>query len=271
MVLDDVADRSRLLVEAGPPLEPERLGHRDLHVVDELAVPDRLEDPVGEAQDEHVLHGFLAEVVVDAEDLLLVEVRANDLVQVAGALEVVAERLLDDQTRPAPGPAPLPHLDDDRLDRVRGDGEVVDAVAARPARLVELVEALDDDLLAPFVGEVSSDVADPLREPLPDVRLQGVAAVLDHRLAHALAELLRGHLGARHADDGELLRQQVADCEGKERREELPLCQVARGAEDRERARLRRSQRAQAFEERVLDRGVDLGHSAAFASAALTA
>jgi hypothetical protein len=50
------------------------LGDRDLHVVDELAVPDRLEDAVREPQREHVLHGLLAEVVVDPEDLALVEV-----------------------------------------------------------------------------------------------------------------------------------------------------------------------------------------------------
>jgi hypothetical protein len=34
-------------------------------VVDELAVPDRLEDPVGEPQRQHVLDGFLAKVMVD--------------------------------------------------------------------------------------------------------------------------------------------------------------------------------------------------------------
>ena len=46
-----------------------RLGHRDLHVVDVAAVPDRLEDPVAEPEDEQVLDGLLAQVVVDAEDL----------------------------------------------------------------------------------------------------------------------------------------------------------------------------------------------------------
>ena len=78
VVLDDVADRARLLVEAGAALDAERLGHRDLHVVDELAVPDRLEDAVAEAQDEHVLNRLLAEVVVDPVDLALLEVLRQD-------------------------------------------------------------------------------------------------------------------------------------------------------------------------------------------------
>ena len=74
---NDVADRARLLVERGAALDADRLGDGDLDVVDELAVPDRLEDPVREPQREHVLDRLLAEVVVDPEDLALVEVLAR--------------------------------------------------------------------------------------------------------------------------------------------------------------------------------------------------
>jgi hypothetical protein len=42
-------------------------------VVDEVAVPDRLEQAVGEAEGQDVERRLLAEEVVDAEDLLLVE------------------------------------------------------------------------------------------------------------------------------------------------------------------------------------------------------
>ena len=55
------------------PFDAEALGHRDLHVLDVVAVPDRLEERVGEAEVEDVLHRLLAEVVVDAEDALLGE------------------------------------------------------------------------------------------------------------------------------------------------------------------------------------------------------
>jgi hypothetical protein len=67
---DHVAVGAGLLVEAGAPAEAERLGHVDLHVVDEVAVPDRLEQAVGEAEGEDVLRRLLAEEVVDAEDLV---------------------------------------------------------------------------------------------------------------------------------------------------------------------------------------------------------
>ena len=62
-----------LLVVAAAPLDAQRLGDGDLHVVDVAAVPDRLEDAVGEAEHHDVLHRLLAEVVVDAVDLLLAE------------------------------------------------------------------------------------------------------------------------------------------------------------------------------------------------------
>jgi hypothetical protein len=72
-----VAVGAGLLVEAGALAQAQRLGHVDLHVVDEVAVPDRLEQAVGEAEGEDVLRRLLAQEVVDAEDLLLGE----DLVQ----------------------------------------------------------------------------------------------------------------------------------------------------------------------------------------------
>ena len=68
VVLDDVAGGADAVVVAGPAADADVLGHRDLHVVDVVGVPDRLEHLVGEAQGQQVLDRLLAEVVVDAED-----------------------------------------------------------------------------------------------------------------------------------------------------------------------------------------------------------
>ena len=67
VVLDHVAQRAGTVVVAAAVLDAEGLGHGDLHVVDVLRVPQRLEQRVGEAQRQQVLHRLLAEVVVDAE------------------------------------------------------------------------------------------------------------------------------------------------------------------------------------------------------------
>ncbi len=73
VVLDHVAHRPDRVVEAAAVVDAEVLGDRHLHVGDVLAVPDRLQHRVGEAQVGDVHHRLLAEVMVDAQDLVLVE------------------------------------------------------------------------------------------------------------------------------------------------------------------------------------------------------
>ena len=72
---------SGALVERAPVLDADRLGDGHVHVADIAPVPHRLEDRVGKTQGEHVLHGLLAHVVVDAVDLRLVEALVQRLVE----------------------------------------------------------------------------------------------------------------------------------------------------------------------------------------------
>ena len=96
---DHVAVRAGLVVELGPSLDRQRLGHVDLHVAHVVAIPDGLEQPVRESERQDVVDRLLPEEVVDAEDARLVEHGVHGRVQCASALEVVAERLLDDHVR----------------------------------------------------------------------------------------------------------------------------------------------------------------------------
>jgi hypothetical protein len=73
MVLDDVADGARLIVESAPALHSEVLRHGDLHTFDLVAVPERFQERVHEPEEHEVLDRRLPEVVIDAEDRLLVE------------------------------------------------------------------------------------------------------------------------------------------------------------------------------------------------------
>ena len=74
VVLDHVADRAGGVVIGAPAAgHAHLLGHRDLHRADVPAVPDRLEDAVAEPEGQDVLHRLLAQVMVDAIDLALVE------------------------------------------------------------------------------------------------------------------------------------------------------------------------------------------------------
>ena len=81
MVLEHVAQHAGLVVITAAPADRHFLGHRDLHVIDVVAVPDRLENGVGKPQHQHVLHRFLAQVMVDAIHLLLGEHLVHGLVE----------------------------------------------------------------------------------------------------------------------------------------------------------------------------------------------
>ncbi len=132
VVLHDVPDRARLVVEFPPTLDAEGLRHRDLHAVDVVAVPDRLEEGVGEAEHCEVLDGPLAEVMVDAEDVRLVERRVERGVERARRLEIPPEGLLDDDARIARAARSREPFDDGR-EHARRDREVV----RRSVRLAE--------------------------------------------------------------------------------------------------------------------------------------
>ena len=96
VVLEHVAQHADRVVVRRPMADGQVLGGRDLHVVDVVAVPDRLEDAVGESQHQHVLHRLLAQVVVDAIDLVLGKDVVHLAVEFAGAGQIGAEGFFDD-------------------------------------------------------------------------------------------------------------------------------------------------------------------------------
>ncbi len=108
MVDDDVAQRADRVVEVAAVLDAEVLGHRDLDAVDVVPVPDRLEHRVGEAEVEDLLEAHLPEEVVDPVELGLVDVLVQLGGERAGGVEVVAERLLDDDARRSSSARPRP-------------------------------------------------------------------------------------------------------------------------------------------------------------------
>ena len=59
------------------------------------AVPCGIEELVAESQNKDVLDHLLTKVVIDTEDLLLLPVGLQSLLEVAGALKILTEGLLD--------------------------------------------------------------------------------------------------------------------------------------------------------------------------------
>ena len=241
VVLDDVAGRADAVVVAGPAADADVLGHGDLDVVDVVAVPHRLEQLVGEAQRQQVLDRLLAEVVVDPEHRVGGEHRLDDLVELAGARQVVPERLLDDHAAPGvalgvrqPAAGELLDHDGERAGRHR---QVEGVVAAGAAVLVELAHGAGELVEGVVVVEAALDEAEPVGQLLPDLLGERRAGVLLDGVVDDLGEVLPVPVAAGEADEREARGQQPALHEVVDGRHELALGQVAGDAEHDEAAR----------------------------------
>ena len=72
-------------------------------MVDVGGVPQRFEHDVGKAQGQQVLHRFLAEIVIDAEDALFREGGRHGIVDLAAGFQVRPQRLFQPDARQRPG------------------------------------------------------------------------------------------------------------------------------------------------------------------------
>ena len=102
VVLHHVAQRARAIVITAAMFHAHFFGHRDGHVVHIAPVPNRLEQRVGEPERQDVLHGFLAQVMIDPENLSFVKGTGESAVQRHCERKVVPDGLFDDQSRPFP-------------------------------------------------------------------------------------------------------------------------------------------------------------------------
>uniref|UniRef100_E6PY25 Uncharacterized protein n=1 Tax=mine drainage metagenome TaxID=410659 RepID=E6PY25_9ZZZZ len=240
VVLDDITQRAGFLVKRTAAFDAEGFRSGDLYVVDVVAIPDWLEDAVAEAEDEDVLDGFLAEIVIDAEDLFFLEDGIDAAVQLFGGVQIVAEGFLDDGADGAVfgrGHAMRAKIFDNLGEVLGRGGEVKEAVAANSGLFGDAVEFRFQPGVARRIIEVHGEVMDLADEGVePGVVLGGVAK-LDNALAHVSGKLIPQRT-TRNADDGELPGQQIHLFEVKERGEQLALGEVAGSAKDDQNRRL---------------------------------
>ena len=121
MVGHHVAQRTRALVKSRPAFNAHGFGHGDLHMINMVAVPKRLKDGVGKAHEHDVLHGLLAQKVVHAVNLSLIQVEPQLRIQRPSRRHIVAKRLLHHH----PAPCTL------GLSQQAGLAEVVDDTAKK--------------------------------------------------------------------------------------------------------------------------------------------
>ena len=207
VVLEHVAYRAGTVVVAAAVFHADGFGGGDFNVVDVVAVPERLEEAVGEAQHEEVLYGFFAEVVVDAVYLVFVEVVVDGAVEVFRGLAVVAKGFFYNQPLPAAffvvQAMRSEAFGDDAVEARRGR-EVVDGVAARFVFMVQRVQSRQQFGVVVAVGGVDGLVIEVGAEGFQ--RLSVRPFFFDEVAAHRFAEGVVIQLSAADAQDGEFFR-----------------------------------------------------------------
>jgi len=210
-------------------------------VVDVLGVPNGLEQLVGKAQSEEVLHRLFAEVVVDAEHRVRREDLAHHGVKFIRGLEVVPKGLLDDDAAPRAlfgvgeaGIAELPHHLRERRGRNR---QVERVIAVGAALLVEFFDRLTQPREGVRVVERALHKPDALGKLLPRLLPERSARVLLDRIVDHLGEVLLVPIPPRKTGERERGRQQAPVGKVVHRGHELLAGEVARDAEHHEAAR----------------------------------
>lgn len=236
MVLDHVAGGADAVVVAGAPAQADVFRHGDLHVIDVVGVPHRLKHLVGEAQRKDVLDRFLAQVVVDAEHGPLIEHRADDLVELLGRLEVVAERLFNDHAAPLVFAlvrhAGAIQLVDNLGEELRRHGQVVGPVAGGAALVVAAFAGGGEPVEGGVVVEVALDKLEAFGEALPDVLVELGACAFVDSFAHVRLKVGLGPVAPPVADQREPAGQKAAVGQVVDGRQQLLACKVAGHPED---------------------------------------
>ncbi len=227
VVLDHVAQRADLVEVLHAPADAEVFRNRDLHVIDRAAPPQRFEQRIGEAQREQVLHRLLAEVMVDAVDLVLGETVAHFIIDRAGRLVVVPERLLEHDAAVGGDQAVLLQSLRDGAEQARRRREVGDADAVFAAR-----KQVDERAPVVVVVRIALHVVDAVAQlrPLRVIEIAAAEIVLQ-RLLDETEVLVAAQVTTAGRDDAAVARDLAVAFAVVQRRQQLAHGQVTGTAE----------------------------------------
>ena len=230
MVLEHVPQHARLIVKSAAVADAQGFGGGDADVVDVAAVPDRLEQGVGKAQQQDVLHGFLGHVMVDAENPPLCEKAVQNPVQLAGRGQVAAEGLFHDDARGTsaafPGESGLAQQGDQRNIGRRGHGQIEQAVSG--AVRIHFIEQGGESAAGFGALRVDAGVAHAGYELVQGGGLERAGELFSHE---ALI-LFRTHVRAARGHDAGVRAEQAALEQYRQGRVDFAHGQIAGAAED---------------------------------------
>ncbi len=224
MILDHVAQLAGLVEVAPTAFDADFFSDSNLHMGDAILVPLGLEQAVGKAQCNEVLHGLLAQIVVDPVDAVFREILRDCVVDPARRLKVVANRLFQHGAS-ALGQPGLGQVFTDGAVHGRRGREVGNQLSGVAHYFGQCVIIFDFE-------KVHMHVAQARQKTLQWLVFNLLGA---HEIAQARLDV-RQVLGrrtdlARQRQDARFGVQQVGSVQLVQRREQFAQCQVAQGAE----------------------------------------
>src|ERR1017187_8202144 len=98
MILHNIAYRPCPSKESSASRYPKVLRHRDLYALHIVAIPERFHKRVGEAKDKDVIDRQLAQVMIDAKNVFLLEMAEQKPIQMLRRFKIKSERLFHDDS-----------------------------------------------------------------------------------------------------------------------------------------------------------------------------
>ncbi len=203
VILEHVAQHARGIVISRAVTDIHAFRHRDLHVADVAAVPNGFEDGIGKAEEQDVLRGFLAEIMVNAVNLAFVEGGMQDAVEFVGRGEVAPKRFFDHDSPPDPVGFLMRHarrveMLGNRAVVFGGCRQVVESVGG--ARFQVPQERVQAGVIV-WAVEIPLEIMNPFGELIPNSSVKSIGAELGNALPQVGAEGFAAILAAGKADD----------------------------------------------------------------------
>ncbi len=238
MALHHVAQRPGAIVVGGARADALGLGDGNLDMVNESRRPYGFEDRVGEAQHHQVLDGFLAEVMVDSENLAFVEMARELGVDLRRAGEIGADRFFDYHARERmPLLMRMNHSRGGQslrtgVDESRRNRKVEDTIAFGTELGIQRLASLVQVLIIGGFAERATIEMEQGGELRPVFVLDRAARELFDAAERERAILLVVEILHRETEDRELVGQFAVEQEIVQRGNQLAMAQVAGAAED---------------------------------------
>ena len=94
VVLNHIPQLAYFVVVRPSALDAHHLSDGNLHVINTAMIPLTINEAISEAQNQKVLNGLFAQLVINSVDGLLIKVASNRVIHRSGGLEALTDRFL---------------------------------------------------------------------------------------------------------------------------------------------------------------------------------